>query len=70
MTTSTSTDGSKTASRSDGGEEREPAPSERPSPELLEFLGEFADERGEWLDPLDLDESDALPDAGSGAAGD
>ena len=52
MTTSTSTDGSKTAERS------EPAatPTTAPSAELLEFLGEFADGDGGWIDPLELEE--------------
>jgi len=64
MTTSTSTDGSKTTPQSDAVEQRAPAAAtEPPSAELLEFLGEFSDERGEWLDPLDLEGSDAAPAA-------
>jgi hypothetical protein len=60
MTSSTSTDGSTTSSRSDAAPQPAAAPPEpAPSAELLEFLGEFSDERGEWLDPLDLDEADA-----------
>ncbi|MEA5446208.1 hypothetical protein VCB98_10290 [Gammaproteobacteria bacterium AB-CW1] len=27
---------------------------EAPDPELLEFLGEFTGEDGEWVDPMDL----------------
>lgn len=63
MTTSISTAGSKTRSRSDG--EAPPAaaaPEPAPSPELLEFLGEFSDEGGEWIDPILLEDSEPEPD--------
>ena len=54
-TTPSSTDGSKKPNRSD--------PGEAPSAELLEFLGEFSDEGGEWVvDPLELDDAEALPE--------
>jgi hypothetical protein len=59
MTTSTSTAGSTKTERSETAAPAEPAP----SPELLEFLGEFADERGAWVDPLDLDDAEAAGDA-------
>ncbi len=58
MTTSSSTDGSTTSSRS----EQAAPPKARtadppPDPELLEFLGEFSDERGQFVDPIDLDDA-------------
>lgn len=54
-TTPSSTDGSKKANRSDADD--------APSAELLEFLGEFADEGGEWVvDPLELDDPEPLPE--------
>jgi hypothetical protein len=37
-------------------------PAEEPSPELLEFLGEFSDDEGEWVDPLELEGSESAPD--------
>jgi hypothetical protein len=48
-TTPSSTDGSTKPNRSDAGE--------APSAELLEFLGEFSAENGEWIDPLELDDA-------------
>ncbi len=60
MKTSISTAGSTTRSRSE--EEAPPAaaaPEPAPSEELLEFLGEFSDEGGEWIDPLLLEDSEA-----------
>jgi hypothetical protein len=37
---------------------RSPAPPARaPSAELLEFLGEFADDREGFVDPLELDDA-------------
>ena len=68
-TTRSSTDGSTKASRSESGKPepgklRQPAASAPPSAELLEFLGEFSDERGGWIDPLELDDPEAPPDAG------
>jgi hypothetical protein len=66
MTSSTSTAGSPTTSRSDAAAAPPPArPEPAPSAELLEFLGEFSDERGEWLDPLDLEGAGA-EDGGRG----
>lgn len=56
MNTSSSTDGSKRASRSEP--EDEPLAPASPSLELLEFLGEFTGADGEWVDPLDLDPLD------------
>jgi len=71
MTTSTSTDGSKKTAQSDGTAKPAPAAAEPPSGDLLEFLGEFSDERGEWVDPLDLEGAESVPDrepdAGPGA---
>ncbi len=65
MNTSSSTDGSKRASRSEPADEPlAPAP---PSLELLEFLGEFSGADGEWVDPLDLDGSDAVDSEDEGA---
>lgn len=45
-----------------------PAAAPTPSAELLEFLGEFSNENGEWIDPLELDAPDAErePAAGGG----
>jgi hypothetical protein len=54
-TTPSSTDGSKKANRSDADES--------PSAELLEFLGEFTGEDGEWIDPLELDDAETPPEA-------
>jgi hypothetical protein len=63
MTTSSSTDGSKTPNRSESAAQPKPRAAEpAPDPELLEFLGEFSDERGEFVDPIDLDDAgDADP---------
>jgi hypothetical protein len=74
-TTRSSTDGSTKANRSESGKTesgkpRQPAASAPPSKELLEFLGEFSDERGEWIDPLELDDPDPVPDAGKGGGHD
>lgn len=61
MTNSSSTDGSTPKSRSDAAPPKpppagaEPPSAEPPSAELLEFLGEFDDAHGEWIDPFDLD---------------
>lgn len=57
MNTSSSTDGSKRANRSESADE--PLAPATPSLELLEFLGEFTGADGEWVDPLDLDGIDA-----------
>jgi hypothetical protein len=32
-----------------------------PSLEMLEFLGEWETEEGEWIDPMELDQMDLLP---------
>ena len=32
---------------------------EPPDPEMLEFLGEFETPKGQWLDPLSLDDDTA-----------
>ena len=61
MTTSTSTAGSTTPSRSDPQAAPEPE-GPAPSPELLEFLGEFSDERGAWIDPIELDDGEPEPE--------
>jgi hypothetical protein len=58
-TTSNSTNGSKKSNRAD----QETAP----SAELLEFLDEFSDAEGEWIDPLDLDDAEAPPEDDEGA---
>jgi hypothetical protein len=64
MTNSSSTAGSTTPKQSDADEPSTAVKSEPvPSAELLEFLGEFADDRGEWIDPVDLDESEAAGSA-------
>ena len=71
-TTSSSTDGSKKPNRSDPAaptEPTRPAASPPPSPELLEFLGEFSDERGEWIDPLELDDAELPPGDDEGGGG-
>lgn len=57
MNNSSSTDGSKRASRSDPPDE--PLAPATPSLELLEFLGEFSDAEGEWVDPFELEGVDA-----------
>jgi hypothetical protein len=65
MTSSSSTDGSTAKSRSDAPApppEPKPARAAAPSPELLEFLGEFGDERDGWIDPIELDEASDAPE--------
>ena len=58
MTTSSSTDGSTKSSRSESAKPQGTrAADPPPDPELLEFLGEFSDERGEFVDPIDLDDA-------------
>ncbi len=60
MTTSISTDGSKRRKPSErGGEQPAATAPDAPSAELLEFLGEFEDESGTWIDPLDLEAAGA-----------
>ena len=66
MTTSSSTDGSTTTTNRSDAAPAKPTPSgdaePQPSPELLEFLGEFGDERGDWVDPIDLDDAAGATD--------
>lgn len=73
MTTSTSTDGSPRTPRSEAAEPLSPPgagepsrASDAPSPELLEFLGEFSDGAGGGIDPFELD--DGPRDAGAAGA--
>jgi len=66
MNNSSSTDGSKRASRSEPADE--PLAPATPSLELLEFLGEFSDADGEWVDPFDLEGADAAESEDDGVA--
>lgn len=65
MTTSTSTAGSQRAKRSEPVQPGVP-PAQAPSPDLLEFLGEFSDDDGGWIDPLDLEDPETAPEQEKG----
>jgi hypothetical protein len=41
-------------------------PAQAPSPDLLEFLGEFSDDDGGWIDPLDLEDPETAPEQEKG----
>jgi hypothetical protein len=57
MTTSSSTDGSTTSRSEQAAPPKARTAEPPPDPQLLEFLGEFSDERGEFVDPIDLDDA-------------
>ncbi|MFQ5483160.1 MAG: hypothetical protein ACE5ER_10415 [Nitrospinaceae bacterium] len=42
------------------GETREEVQGNPPSMEFLEFLGEWEDEDGEWMDPIELEDMEIL----------